>query len=177
MSADARLTDAETQSIVDGVWDRMRQAILRPVGDRVVTPKGLPKIEPYEVAVTLRGNEDRQNRTRSVTVRFGAEVAPLLRGFSHVMMLPEGDGGVLFRGLVNRMDDWTDTPRHAVPKIRPRCMANIEGYEKWVEVLDADGWRPGETRVYYPLRAGRVIALRPISDFDHSTDPQMVLHV
>lgn len=173
----ARLSEAETQAVIDGIWERMRQAFNEPVATRKVTPKGLPVIQPYEVSISRRTNTDRQNRTRSVTVRFGAEVAPLLRGFAVIQMLPEEDGGILIRGLVTRDEDTSDTQRHKVPELKPRNMATVEGYEKWVEVLDANGWRPGETRVYYPLRAARVIALRPISDFDNPTGPQMVLHV
>jgi hypothetical protein len=164
--------------------DRVIEAIVKrlttPVGERQVNKRGLPVIAPYEVAITFRGDTDRENRTQSVIVRFGTEVAHLLLGFRKLQILYADDGELLLHGLTHNEQDTTDRPRHAVPqKLRGRT-AYVEGYKKWVALLQAHGWRSGETRIYYPMRAAQFVHLRNIEDFQDqgaSPDPQMTIHV
>ncbi len=177
----------------DRMADRVIETIVKrlttPVGARQVNKRGLPVIEPYEVAITFRGDTDRENRTQSVVVRFGTEVSHLLLGFRKLQILYADDGEMLLHGLTHTSSnasrrhhdqDTTDRPRHAVPqKLRGRT-AYVEGYKKWVALLLAHGWRSGETRIYYPMRAAQFIHLRNIEDFqDHgeSPDSQMTIHV
>ncbi|MCP5059596.1 MAG: hypothetical protein GY937_23065, partial [bacterium] len=48
-------TEAERSALIQDVIREMGERLATPVGERQVTPKGLPVIEPYEVAITYRG--------------------------------------------------------------------------------------------------------------------------
>ncbi|MCP5059542.1 MAG: hypothetical protein GY937_22795, partial [bacterium] len=172
---------AERSALIQDVIREMGERLATPVGERQVTPKGLPVIEPYEVAITYRGDCERQNRTASVMIRFGKEVSGFLLGFRKLQIQWGEGGAVRLRGLTHTEQDPSNAPRHAVPqKIRGR-MVTIEGYRKWVALVRAHGWASGETRIYYPTRAGEFIALTDIQAFQErageSPDPQMTIHV